>query len=127
MANFFGNGNGKLSPVINSDTLNIVRECSTWSNDTNLYKDFLDMFMNCDSILVETGGCISTTLMSILNIAVDNRTDVMDKTTNQAKEDISRFKQLCGPWYITGITHVIKPAKEIYNQILQLSRINVMG
>ena len=122
LARFFGGDDTKLVPISNYGQTNLRRDYSEWDNDSNIYKDFLDVFMGWDSIIVDTGGIIGRKLLDIVNLAFDNRTELKDTSTKQADEQLTRYKQLQGGWYITKIRYIIKASRGIFTQNLQLSR-----
>jgi hypothetical protein len=78
--------------------------------------------MGWDSIIVDTGGIIGRKLLDIVNLALDNRMELKNTSTNQSDEQLSRYKQLQGGWYITKIRYIIKASRGIFTQNLQLSR-----
>lgn len=120
---FFGNGSvNKFVPLQADAQTNLLRRCSEWDNTTNVYRDYLDMFTKWDNIIVNTGGYINRKLMSVMNITVDNITN-MNATTKTAKDEISRYERLSGCWFITKIRYIIKPSSGSFTQNLQLSRI----
>lgn len=128
--NFFGaeNSMNRLTPIEPTQEFNVVREASEWDNDFNVYKDFLDMLIKWDSIVVNTGGAINRKLMDTVELLVDSRVEMSTSdTTQSANENLTRYEQLQGAWYITKIRYIIKPSKGIFKQNVQLSRTNRVG
>ena len=120
LTRFFGGD--RLVPQENAGKRNIVREASEWDNDFNIYKDFVDLFMKCDSVILNAGGVISRKLMSTVLIKADNMVDPNSTTTKDAKKDMERYKQLQGAWYVTKIQYIIKANRGVFKQNLTLSR-----
>lgn len=115
LVGFFGGQHSKLSPIEQNSQQNIVREMSEWDNDFNIYGDFVDMFMKWDSVMVNTGGVIDRRLMSVVNINVDNVIGMSTSdTTKSAENNMTRYLQLCGAWYITKIRYIIKANRGIF-------------
>lgn len=122
---FFGGNddNNKIKPLMQDQTYNIVRDVSQWSNETNIYRDFVDMFMKWDSVMVNTGGVINRKLMSIVNVIVDNLVEISaGDTTRDSIENMTRYQQLTGQWFVTKIRYIIRPNKGVFKQNLRLSR-----
>lgn len=87
---FFG-GN-RLVPQENTGKRNVVREASEWDNDFNTYRDFVDMFMKCDSVIINVGGVIDRKLMSTVLLKADNTISPSSTTTKEAQKDMARYK-----------------------------------
>lgn len=115
-------GGDRLVPQVNAGKRNVVREASEWDNDFNTYKDFVDMFMKCDSVILNAGGVIDRKLMSTVLLKVDNMVDPNSTTTKDAKKDMERYQQLQGAWYVTKIQYIIKANRGVFKQNLTLSR-----
>lgn len=128
--NFFVGRDEKLNRLKSVDPKtisNIVRDVSEWDNDTNVYKDFVDIFTKWDSIIINIGGVINRRIMSKVLISVNQR---MDKTgsdnTIDVLENMDRYSQLNGPWFITKVRYIIKPQQGKFKQNLRLSRVQNM-
>ena len=105
----------------------ILRNNADWNYETNTYLEFLRTFMLNDSVIVTAGGIIGRRLMDGVVVKVDSGIEMNEeKTTKQAEQETTRFKQLQGSWYITAIRYIIKVGQGIFTQNLHLSRTNNM-
>lgn len=124
---FFGGNTeeNKMAPLQNGVDVNITRDVSEWSNDTNIYNDFVDVFSKWDSIVVNCGGVINRKLMSVVNLGIDSRVDMSGgDTTEDAIRNLTRYKQLQGGWFVTKVRYIIRPDRGTFKQSLRLSRTN---
>lgn len=124
---FFGGNTeeNKMVPLRNGVETNIARDVSEWSNDTNIYNDFVDVFSKWDSIVVNCGGVINRKLMSVVNLGIDSRVEMSEgDTTEDAIRNMTRYRQLEGCWFITKVRYIIRPDRGTFKQSLRLSRTN---
>lgn len=121
---FFGGKESKIKPIQNEKKVNLRRNASQWSNDTNIMNDMLKAFLSWDSILLNIGGVIDRRLMDILDLEVDNSFYALSmyETTEDSIDDLDRFNRISGPWLITKVRYIIRPNKSSFKQNLQLSR-----
>ena len=97
IVNFFGGDqNSSKIPGISPDgTLNYEREVSEWSNDVNVYRDFLNIFMKWDSVRVNAGGAIGRKLMSVVNLGIDAREEMsLGDSKQDVNDNLERYRQL---------------------------------
>ena len=86
-----------------------------WDNDSNVYKDFVEIFTGWDSIIVNTGGIINRQLLSTAIVSIMQRDDKgVGDSTGDIENTLSRYGQLNGPWFITKIRYIIKPAQNSF-------------
>lgn len=126
LVQFFGGDdtNNKLNVLTTDQDMFIQRQSSDWNNDFNVYEDFVNIFTQWDSILINIGGVLSRKLMEVVSITIDNREDMTaDDKTKSFDENMDRNRELMGLWYITRIRYIFKPSEGRFKQNLQLSRI----
>jgi hypothetical protein len=125
-----GESYGKDSRLRDVDNTDYQRSVSEWDNDTNVYQDFVDLFMGFDSLVVNLDGVQERKLMDIVEISIDDRADKsgqISKNMTEFNRQMNRNSQIKGRWFVTEIRHIIKPSQRdgTYKQNLRLSRMTV--